>query len=127
VLPLSVALCCTRSPRLTREQSKVSGWSSRGGLFCYHPRTPISYSHQVQERIILTPLLLPRTSAIAWFAAIVLFAGALAPSYAQTIQKWVDEKGVTHYGDAPPPKALHGVRSCNIAIGNAKLGLQDGI
>lgn len=45
---------------------------------------------------------------IVSFAAIVISAGMIAPGHAQTIQKWVDEKGVTHYGDAPPPEVKSG-------------------
>lgn len=56
----------------------------------------------------MNPIHLPRTFAIASLAAMVLVAAALAPCQAQTIQKWVDEKGVTHYGDAPPPEVKSG-------------------
>jgi hypothetical protein len=32
----------------------------------------------------------------------LVFWALLAPAYAQ-VYKWVDEKGVTHYGERPPP------------------------
>jgi hypothetical protein len=35
----------------------------------------------------------------------VLCAGAMGMGHAQGIKKWVDEKGVVHFGDVPPPEA----------------------
>ena len=35
----------------------------------------------------------------------VLCAGAMTLGQAQGIKKWVDEKGVVHFGDVPPPEA----------------------
>jgi outer membrane biosynthesis protein TonB len=46
-----------------------------------------------------------RLSAGAVLVLAVLCAGAMDQGHAQAIQKWVDEKGVVHYGDAPPPEA----------------------
>ena len=39
--------------------------------------------------------------AIGWVAAFA--AMTTLPIGAQTMYKWVDEKGITHYTDAPPP------------------------
>ena len=44
----------------------------------------------------------PRVCRLGWiaaFAAMTNFAAA-----AQTMYKWVDEKGVTHFTDSPPPE-----------------------
>lgn len=38
-------------------------------------------------------------------------ASALAGAAERTIQKWTDEHGVVHYGDAPPPEAVKGGRT----------------
>jgi len=38
-----------------------------------------------------------------WIAALACSSQAQAQT--QTIQKWVDEKGVVHFGDVPPPEA----------------------
>ena len=42
-------------------------------------------------------------------AALALVAGlGLLPAVAQTIYKWVDEKGVTHFTETPPPPGAKG-------------------
>jgi len=51
---------------------------------------------------------LPVALALAAFAALVL-AASMTGAHAQTkkpskLYKWVDEKGVTHYGDSVPPE-----------------------
>ena len=50
---------------------------------------------------------MPRMKSLTfpWARPAILLAGfALAlPAGAQTIKRWVDERGMVHYGDAPPP------------------------
>ena len=38
---------------------------------------------------------------------LVLLSLATLPAIAASITKWVDENGVVHFGDAPPPRAKH--------------------
>lgn len=50
------------------------------------------------------PLLLALATSVA-------LAGAFASAAERTIQRWVDENGVVHYGDAPPPAATRNERT----------------
>lgn len=49
-------------------------------------------------------------SALATTLAFSSFAGA-AQEGSRQIQKWVDDQGTVHYGDAPPPEAVKNGRS----------------
>ena len=44
-----------------------------------------------------------RRPGITYLVALCCFAAAL-PSWGQRLYKWVDENGVTHYGDSVPPQ-----------------------
>lgn len=50
------------------------------------------------------PLLLALATSVA-------LAGTFASAAERTIQRWVDENGVVHYGDAPPPAATRTERT----------------
>lgn len=50
------------------------------------------------------PLLLALATSVA-------LAGTFAGAAERTIQRWVDENGVVHYGDVPPPEATRTERT----------------
>lgn len=52
----------------------------------------------------------PRPVLLALATSMVLI-GAMAEAAQRTIQRWVDENGVVHYGDAPPPEAVKSGRT----------------
>lgn len=52
----------------------------------------------------------PRPVLLAMATSMVLIC-AMADAAQRTIQRWVDENGVVHYGDAPPPEAVKSGRT----------------
>jgi len=58
-----------------------------------------------------------------WLAALLLCGAAQVPAQAQ-VYKWVDQKGVTHYSDQPPPPASRArveIKSFSGGSGNPEL------
>lgn len=52
----------------------------------------------------------PRPVLLALATSLVLIS-AMTDAAQRTIQRWVDENGVVHYGDAPPPEAVKSGRT----------------
>ena len=54
---------------------------------------------------------------IPMVCALVLLAGSnWITAYAATVHKWVDDKGITHYADSPPPALVTDVTQMKISI-----------